>query len=199
MDLNLRGRTALVTGASKGIGRAIAAVLAQEGCNLILVSRTGTDLEATSNEIAARDKVVVVTRALDLSLNSAVNDLATAYPHIDILVNNAGAIPGGRLSEIDDTRWRQSWDLKVFGYINMSRAFYEAMKARKRGVIVNILGVAGERLEATYIAGSTGNAGLIAFTKTLGGASAADNIRVVGVNPGPIATERLAGRRGSGA
>ena len=67
------------------------------------------------------------------------------------------------------------------------------MKARKRGVIVNILGVAGERLEATYIAGSTGNAGLIAFTKTLGAVSAADNIRVVGVNPGPIATERLEG------
>ena len=174
MDLNLRGRTALVTGASKGIGRAIAAVLAQEGCNLILVSRTATDLEATSNEIAARDKVVVVTRALDLSLNSAVNDLATAYPDIDILVNNAGAIPGGRLSEIDDTRWRQSWDLKVFGYINMSRAFYETMKSRNGGVIVNILGVAGERLESTYIAGSAGNAGLIAFTKSLGATSPAD-------------------------
>ena len=193
MELNLRGRTALITGASKGIGRAIADVLAREGCNLILVSRTAVDLEATREEIAASHNVSVVTHALDLSASTAIKELATAHPDIDILVNNAGAIPGGSLPEIDDTRWRQSWDLKVFGYINMTRAFYEAMKARKRGVIVNILGVAGERLEATYIAGSTGNAGLIAFTKTLGGASAADNIRVVGVNPGPIATERLEG------
>lgn len=193
MDLNLRGRTALITGASKGIGRAIAAVLAHEGCNLILVSRTAADLEAARSEIAASHNVRVVTHAFDLSASAAIKELVAAHPDIDILVNNAGAIPGGRLSQVDDTHWRQSWDLKVFGYINMCRAFYDAMKARKRGVIVNILGVAGERLEATYIAGSTGNAGLIAFTKTLGAASVADNIRVVGVNPGPIATERLEG------
>jgi NAD(P)-dependent dehydrogenase (short-subunit alcohol dehydrogenase family) len=79
----------------------------------------------------------------------------------------------------------------VFGYINMTRAFYAAMKKRGGGVIINILGVAGERLEPGYIAGSTGNAGLMAFTKTMGAASPADNIRVVGINPGPIATERL--------
>lgn len=193
MDLNLRGRTALITGASKGIGRAIAAVLAREGCNLILVSRTAADLEATRKEIAASNNVSVVTRALDLSVSTATDELARAYPDIDILVNNAGAIPGGRLPEVDDVRWRQSWDLKIFGYINMSRAFYEAMKTRNGGVIINILGVAGERLESTYIAGSTGNAGLIAFTRSLGAASPADGIRVVGVNPGPIETERLEG------
>ena len=79
----------------------------------------------------------------------------------------------------------------MFGYINMTRAFYAAMKKRGGGVIINILGVAGERLEPGYIAGSTGNAGLMAFTKTMGAASPADNIRVVGVNPGPIGTERL--------
>jgi NAD(P)-dependent dehydrogenase (short-subunit alcohol dehydrogenase family) len=193
MDLNLRGRTALVTGASKGIGRAIAAALAREGCHLILVARTAADLEATRNEIAASNNVAIVTRALDLSVSAAVTDLAAAHPDIDILVNNAGAIPGGRLAEVDDARWRQSWDLKVFGYVNMTRAFYETMKARNGGVIVNILGVAGERLESTYIAGSTGNAGLIAFTRSLGAASPADKIRVVGVNPGPIETERLEG------
>jgi 3-oxoacyl-[acyl-carrier protein] reductase len=193
VDLNLRGRTALITGASKGIGRAIAAVLAEEGCKLILVSRTAADLEATRKEIAGRHNTSVVTHALDLSKAAAIEELAAAHRSIDILVNNAGAIPGGRLSEVDDLRWRQSWDLKVFGYINMSRIFYEALKARKGGVIINILGVAGERLESTYIAGSAGNAGLIAFTKSLGAASPADNIRVVGVNPGPIETERLEG------
>ena len=104
MDLKLRGRTALITGASKGIGRAIAGVLAAEGCKLILVSRTAADLEATRKDIAASHNVAVVTRALDLSVSTAIHELATAHPDIDILVNNAGAIPGGRLSEVDDAR-----------------------------------------------------------------------------------------------
>lgn len=191
MDLKLSGRTALITGASKGIGRAIAAVLAGEGCNLILVSRTAADLDKARGEIAARHNVNVVTHALDLSNSAAVEQLAAAHPDLDVLVNNAGAIPGGSIAQVEEKRWRESWDLKVFGYINMTRAFYAAMKQRGGGVIVNILGVAGERLESTYIAGSTGNAGLIAFTRTMGAASPADNIRVVGVNPGPIDTERL--------
>ena len=193
MDLKLRGRTALITGASKGIGRAIAEALAEEGCNLILVARTAADLERARQDIAARHNVRVVTQAADLAAVAAVEQLAAAHSDIDILVNNAGAIPGGRISEVDDKRWRAAWDLKVFGYINMTRAFYEAMKKRNGGVIINILGVAGERLEPSYIAGSTGNAGLIAFTKAMGAASSADNIRIVGVNPGPIETERLEG------
>jgi len=78
MDLNLRGRTALITGASKGIGRAIAAVLAREGCNLILVSRTAADLEAARQEIAASHNVSVVTHALDLSANPAIKELVAA-------------------------------------------------------------------------------------------------------------------------
>jgi NAD(P)-dependent dehydrogenase (short-subunit alcohol dehydrogenase family) len=81
--------------------------------------------------------------------------------------------------------------LKVFGYINLTRAVYAQMKARRRGVIVNVIGSAGEKYNAAYIAGSTGNAGLMAFTRTLGGASHADGVRVVGINPGPTATDRL--------
>jgi NAD(P)-dependent dehydrogenase (short-subunit alcohol dehydrogenase family) len=193
MDLNLRGRTALITGASKGIGRAIAEVLAAEGCNLILAARTAADLERARKEIAARHNVRVAMEAADLATTAAIEQLAAAHSDIDILVNNAGAIPGGNIAQVDEARWRAAWDLKVYGYINMTRVFYQAMKARRGGVIINILGVAGERLEPTYIAGSTGNAGLIAFTKTMGAASSADNIRVVGVNPGPIDTERLEG------
>ena len=190
MDLKLRGQNALITGASKGIGRAIATVLADEGCNLILVSRTAADLDATKEKLGSTG-VSVVTHALDVSSTASIDQLAAEHPDIDILVNNAGAIPAGRLNEIDDQRWRQAWDLKVFGYINMTRAFYAAMKARGGGVIINVLGVAGERLEFNYIAGSVGNAGLMAFTKAMGAASPADNIRVVGINPGPVATERL--------
>ena len=86
---------------------------------------------------------------------------------------------------MDEDTWRRAWDLKVFGYINLTRAVYAAMKKKGTGVIVNILGNAGERLNAAYIAGSTANAGLMAFTRTLGGASHADGIRVLGINPGP--------------
>ena len=190
MDLKIRGRSALITGASKGIGLAIATVLADEGCNLILVSRTAADLDAAKEKLR-KTGVSVQVHPFDVSSSSSIDKLVAQHPGIDILVNNAGAIPAGRLDEVDDKRWRQAWDLKVFGYINMTRAFYAAMKARGGGVIINILGVAGERLEPNYIAGSVGNAGLMAFTKTMGAASPADNIRIVGINPGPIATERL--------
>src|SRR3984957_7338751 len=191
MDLNLRGRIALITGASKGIGRGSAEVLAEEGVNVILVARTKTDLDAVRDTIAARWNVRADVHALDISDSASVDRLAALYPDIDILVNNAGAIPGGNLQEIDEARWRTAWDLKVYGYINMCRRFYAGMKTRGRGVIINVLGMAGEKMDATYIAGSTGNAGLMAFTKALGGAAAADKLRVVGINPGAIATDRL--------
>ena len=191
MDLNLRGRTALITGASKGIGRACAEALADEGVNVILVSRTQSDLDAVRDKIAARQNVRAEVHAFDISDSRNVDRLAQLHPDIDILVNNAGAIPGGNLQEIDEPRWREAWDLKVYGYINMCRRFYALMQQRRRGVIINILGMAGERMDAGYIAGSTGNAGLMAFTRTLGGAASADNLRVVGINPGAIATDRL--------
>jgi 3-oxoacyl-[acyl-carrier protein] reductase len=191
MDLNLRGRTALVTGASKGIGRASAEALAEEGVNVILVSRTQADLDAVRDGIASRWNVRAEVHALDISNSANVDQLAALHPDIDILVNNAGAIPGGNLQEVDEARWREAWDLKVFGYINMCRRFYALMQQRRRGVIINVLGMAGEKMDAGYIAGSSGNAGLMAFTKTLGGAASADNLRVVGINPGAIATDRL--------
>ena len=191
MDLNLRGRTALITGASKGIGIASAECLAAEGVNVILVSRTQADLDVARERIAGRHNVNVQVYAYDLSDSRNVDRLAEAHPGIDILVNNAGAIPGGDLQAITEDRWRAAWDLKVFGYVNMCRRFYAEMKSRKRGVIINILGMAGEKMDRTYIAGSTGNAALMAFTRALGGSAGDDGLRVVGINPGAIATDRL--------
>jgi NAD(P)-dependent dehydrogenase (short-subunit alcohol dehydrogenase family) len=191
MDLKLRGRTALITGASRGIGFATAAVLADEGCNLVLVARTAATLNAARQSLITISRVSVTVHALDISKSSSIARLAAEHPDLDILVNNAGAVPAGRLGEIDEKRWRDAWELKVFGYINMTRAFYAAMKKRGSGVIINIIGVAGERHEAGYIAGSAGNAALMAFTRAMGSASPADNIRIIGVNPGPIATDRL--------
>jgi NAD(P)-dependent dehydrogenase (short-subunit alcohol dehydrogenase family) len=193
MDLGLRGRSALITGASKGIGRAIALELAREGMTLALTARSAGELEALRKEtkdISGHDARVF---PLDLSDSKSVDILAQACGTVDVLVNNAGAIPRGRIDEIDENRWRQAWDLKVFGYINMTRSFYALMKARGKGTIINILGNGGERLDAGYICGSTGNAALMAFTRAIGGASHRDGLRVVGINPGPVATERLIG------
>ena len=153
--------------------------------------REAAGLEAVRNEIKATCGDDAKIFPLDLSDSKSVDVLARLCDNVDILINNAGAIPRGRLDEIDEKRWRNAWDLKVFGYINMTRAFYALMKARGKGTIINILGNGGERLDAGYICGSTGNAALMAFTRALGGASHRDGLRVVGINPGPVATERL--------
>ena len=190
MELGLRGKKALVTGASKGIGRACAEVLAEEGCDVVLVSRTAADLEAARAAIVAKHNVAVRFYPLDLSDSRNVDKLAAECAETE-LVNNAGAIPGGDIAQIDEARWRTARDLKVFGYINMTRCFYALMAQRKKGVIINILGAAGENPDFEYIAGSSGNASLMAFTRAMGGAAPRDGLRVVGINPGPVMTERL--------
>ncbi len=191
MDLNLTGKTVLITGSSKGIGKGIAEALAAEGCKLQLVARTKDDLEATAAAIREQAGVSVDVFPTDLSISASVGELLAAAGVPDILVNCAGAIPGGNLEAIDEATWREAWDLKVFGYINMSRAFYDAMKARGHGVIVNITGLAADRTDADYIAGSAGNSSLNTFTRTLGSRSLRDGIRVVAVSPGAVATERI--------
>ena len=190
MDLDLKGRSVLISGASKGIGRAVAEEFAREGCSLFLVSRTAADLERARDEIRARHNVPVEIHAADLARPDARQAVVEKAGAIDILINNAGAIPKGDLLELDDARWREAWDLKVFGYINMCREFYRGMQARKSGVIINIIGFSSEKLDYDYLAGSTGNAGLVAFTRALGSMSIEYGVRVLGVNPGYVETER---------
>lgn len=191
MELGLMGRTAVITGASKGIGLAVARGLAAEGCNVHVVARTAATIEAAARSIREQYRVQATAHALDIAQSGNIAQLMAATGTPDILVNNAGAIPGGDLQTIDEERWRSAWDLKVFGYINMARAYYAAMKQRGLGVIVNVTGLAADRLDFGYIAGSTGNAGLNAFTRTLGSYSLEDGIRVLAVSPGAVETERL--------
>ena len=193
MDLNLTGKRALITGASKGIGRATALRLAEEGCDVMMVARTPGTLDEAAADIRGRFQVSVTTLPADLSVQAEIERAAAWAGELDILVNNAGAIPPGDLVGVDDARWRAAWDLKVFGYIGMCRALYPVLKARG-GVIVNIIGAAGEWLDPGYIAGSTGNAALMAFTKTLGKGAQKDGMRAVGINPGPVATGRMESR-----
>lgn len=191
MDLQLAGKTALITGGSKGIGRATAEVLAGEGVNVILVAREQGALDEAAAGIRAKRQVNVRTIAADLSSDAAVRKVAAEAGELDILVNNAGAIPPGDVGSIDDTRWRQAWDLKVFGYISFCRVIYGQMKAKKAGVIINVIGAAGEKFPTNYIAGAAGNASLMAFSRALGKGAPADGLRVVAINPGPVETDRL--------
>ncbi len=191
MDLGLLGRTVLITGASQGIGEGVAKVFAEEGCNLHLTARNVANLEKVRADIIATHPVSVMLHPMDLTAPGAIERLVAAVGDVDILINNAGVIPGGNLASFDEKSWREGWELKVFGYINLTRAVYAGMKARGRGVIINDIGNAGERYDADYIAGTAGNASLMAFTRALGGRSLDEGVRVVGINPGPVDTERI--------
>src|SRR5882757_7913026 len=190
MDLHLRGKRVLITGASKGIGAAAAEAFAEEGCDLLLAARNGEQLKALADRLRSAHQIDATTHVVDLRKSEDLAKLAKDAADIDILVNNAGDIPGGSIDKIDETTWRHAWELKVFGYINLTRAIYAQMKAKGGGVIVNDIGAAGEKFDANYICGSDGNAALMAFTRALGGKSLHDNIRVVGINPGPVGTDR---------
>jgi NAD(P)-dependent dehydrogenase (short-subunit alcohol dehydrogenase family) len=194
MDLGLKGRTALVTGGSRGLGFGTAQLLAAEGCHLHLASRSAADLETARSKITAAHDVNVTCHPMDLASSENATRLARACAAVDIQINNAGAIPQGTVSTVDEKTWREAWDLKVFGFVNLTREIYPAMCERRRGVIVNIIGTAGERPVANYIAGSMGNASLMALTRALGAVSPDYGVRVVGVNPGGTETDRQVAR-----
>ena len=192
MDLHLSGKRILITGASKGIGYAVAEAFAQEGCHLRLVARSENALALAARELQAAYGVDVQIQPLDLASRDSAAQLPALCEGIDVLVNNAGSIPAGTLLDIDEARWRDAWDLKVFGYINLSRVCFGAMKANANGgVIVNVIGTTAERLDSGYIAGSSANAALVAFTRALGSTSDAAGVRVLGVSPGPVESDRL--------
>ena len=191
MELNLHNKTALITGASKGIGKAIAESMAKEGCNLVLTARSDDKLIELKAELQKQHNISVEIIPIDLSLKNSVEKVSEHCGEVDILINNAGAIPPGSLSDINEETWRNAWNLKVFGYINLTRLIYNKMKIAKKGVILNIIGSAGQKPMYNYIAGTTANAGLMAFTKALSNGSTANGIRVLGINPGFTTSDRL--------
>jgi NAD(P)-dependent dehydrogenase (short-subunit alcohol dehydrogenase family) len=191
VDLRLKGKSVLVTGASKGIGLATARAFAAEGCDVHLAARNAEALERAKAEIEREWKVRVTAHPMDLGESANIRALAERCRDVDVLINNAGEIPSGPIESLSEADWRRGYDLKLFGYINLTRELYAAMKARRAGVIINDIGNSGENWDANYIAGSTANAALMAFTRALGGQSLDFGVRVVGVNPGPVETERM--------
>jgi 3-oxoacyl-[acyl-carrier protein] reductase len=190
VNLGLDGRRALITGGSKGIGLATARWFAAEGVDLCLVARDANALEDAAESLRASVGTDVSTLAADLSKASERRRVCETFPDVDVVVNNAGSIPFGSIDQVDDEAWRQGWDLKVHGYIDLTRRYLEVMCARQCGVIVNVIGASGERLLDSYVAGSTANTALMAFTRIVGSKSTAFGVRVVGVNPGPVASDR---------
>jgi 3-oxoacyl-[acyl-carrier protein] reductase len=185
MDLALSAKSVLITGGSKGIGLACARVFAAEGCRVHVAARDRARLEQVKAELGA------TVHAADLRDSKALRLLARTCADVDILVNNAGDIPGGTLESVDEEKWRHAWELKVFSYINLSRELYRAMQARKSGVIVNVIGMAADKPTFEYICGSTANAGLAAFTKSLGKGFGEHGVRVLGVHPPSTRTDRI--------
>lgn len=184
MDLGLKGKSVLVTGGSKGIGLACAKAFAAEGCRVHLAARDKERLAQAAKPLGA------TTHSVDLRDGAALRQLAKECSDVDILVNNAGDIPGGTIESLDEAKWRHAWELKVFGFINLTREMYPHLKKRK-GVIVNVIGMAGEHGTFEYICGAAANAGLANFTKALGRGYAQHGVRVVGVHPPSTRTDRI--------
>jgi NAD(P)-dependent dehydrogenase (short-subunit alcohol dehydrogenase family) len=190
LDLDLKGKTVLITGASKGIGYVIAETLAAEGCNLHLAARDEAAMQELAWRLALDHGVEVTVHRSDLGVTADVEALGKACADVDILVNNAGDIPPGTLEEIDSETWRKAWDVKVYGYVDLTRLIYPRMCARRSGVIINIVGAAARVPNYRYIAGCMANIALNMFTQCLGGESMRHNVRVVAINPGPTVPGR---------
>ncbi len=191
MDLNLSGKRALITGASKGIGLGVAHALAGEGVHLTLTARSAERLETEATALRSAYGVTVDIAPFDLSQSADQRALAEQFGQLDIVVNNAGAIPGGSITDVDEDTWRQAWDLKVFGYINLTRLLLPRMEQQGSGVILNVIGAAADRPTPGYIAGAIGNSGLVAMSKAIGSNSLQKGVRVLAVNPGLIVTDRM--------
>jgi NAD(P)-dependent dehydrogenase (short-subunit alcohol dehydrogenase family) len=191
MDLELGGLTALVTGASRGIGKAIARRLASEGCRLHLTARSADALERARSELRRSADAPIEIHPLDLTAPGAPARLADLCADADIVINNAGATPTGPIEQTTEPQWREGLELKILATVLLTKAMYNRMCERRRGVIVNVIGNCGERPDPEIIIGTITNAGLMAFTRALGAVSPDHGVRVLGVNPGPTMTERL--------
>jgi NAD(P)-dependent dehydrogenase (short-subunit alcohol dehydrogenase family) len=197
MDLGLAGKTALVTGASIGIGKAIARGLAQEGVDVAICARRTEPLEAAAAEIARETNRKVVPIPADLTkpedAENFVRQAHAALGRIDILVNNAGSAPGGIIEFLSEEHWAQSLQLKFMGYVRCLKHVLPIMQRQGRGRIVNLIGNDGVKPSYWEIAPGAANAAGQNLTLALSAQYGKNNISFVAVNPGPVRTERWAG------
>ena len=197
MDLQLKGKKALVTGGSEGIGKAIALVLAKEGCDVAICARKKDVLEATAAELrkaTGRDILPIVADLLKpADAENFVKSAAKHFGRIDILVNNAGAAAGGTLEFLTEEHWAQALGLKFMGYVRCTKHAVPIMQKQGGGRVVNLIGNDGVKTSYWEIAPGAANAAGQNLTVALAGQYGKDNISFCAVNPGPVRTERWAG------
>jgi len=194
MDLGLQGKRCVITGASDGIGAATARAFAREGAAVGLVARRQDLLDTVAADARAVGAPATVVVTADLAdgdaLQGALSTLIEGLGGVDVLVNNAGSSRAGNIEQVDDDAWRESFDLKLMGYVRAMRLVIPAMRAQGAGCIVNVLGVAGTHPSPNYVLSCFVTA-LQQLTASVADQVAADGIRVVGVGPGYTATERV--------
>lgn len=197
MDLGLKGKAAIVTGASRGIGRAIAQELAKEGCDVVVAARDAGALEGLASEIRNTTGRRVLVQRVDLREPEAPAQLVEAtvaeFKRLDVLVNNAGATKRDDFFRLTDADFADGFALKFFGNVRLTRAAWPHLKAQ-HGAIVNIVGLGGHTATAEFTIGGSVNAALLNFTKAMSHQGIRDNVRVSAINPGSIETDRLKGR-----
>lgn len=194
MDLGLKDKVALVTGGSKGIGKAVARGLAQEGARVAICARNKAPLEQAAREIAKETGSEVFPVAGDLTRPEDVQRIVETtvghFGRLDILVNNAGSAPGGELLNLTEADWQQALQLKFMGYVRCSKAVIPHMLKQGGGRIVNIVGNDGVKPVGFEVTPSAANAADLALTVALADQYGKYNILVNAINPGPVDTER---------
>jgi NAD(P)-dependent dehydrogenase (short-subunit alcohol dehydrogenase family) len=194
MELGLQGKVALVTGANRGIGAAIALELAREGAHVCLVARDLAKLNEVAAEIRGVANVRTAVHAADLrepaSGDAAVKDAVDAFGRLDILVNNAGATKRADFFTLTDEDFLDGFALKFHGYVRMTRAAWPHLRDVK-GNIVNIVGIGSRSGSAEFTIGGSVNVAILNFTKAMADIGVTDGVRVNAINPGLIETERF--------
>ena len=197
MDLGLKGKTAIVTGASRGIGEAIGRVLAEHGVDVCLVARSKDDLGRVAADITAKTSRRIVTHVADLSdpkaPEVAVKAAVDAFGRLDILANNAGATKRGDFFTLTEEDWAAGYALKFFGAVRMTRSAWPHLRESK-GAIVNIIGIGARVAAAEFTIGGSVNSALVNFTKATADLGQFQGVRVNAMNPGHIQTSRLEAR-----
>jgi 3-oxoacyl-[acyl-carrier protein] reductase len=189
---SLKGKNALITGAGKGIGKALAIALANEGVNIGLVARTAGDLTAVAKELE-HIGVKAVTAVADVSdisaVDKAVATIASALGNIDILINNAGTGTFGKFLELTPAQWENQVKVNLFGTYYVTRAVLAGMIERKAGDIINVSSTAGLSGAAVTSAYSASKFGVMGLTESLMQEVRKHNIRVTAMAPSTVVTE----------
>jgi NAD(P)-dependent dehydrogenase (short-subunit alcohol dehydrogenase family) len=190
MDLQLKGKVAIVTGASKGIGRAIAQTLADEGMRLVVVARTREQLLTLASPMGGACLVQAVDLGHPDTPAAVVEAAVKQFGRLDVLVNNAGSTKRGDFLTLPEADWADGFGLKFFGAMRCSRAAWPHLQT-SHGTIINIVGIGGRTGTAEFAIGGAVNAALLNLTKVLADRGVKDGVRVNAINPGGIATDRL--------